>query len=140
MFVPAIDIAGDGVDELSDTIDCEALKLAGREFGEEAFNEIQPRRRGRREVEVHARVLVEPSHNGRMLMGGVVVENDVDVELGRNGTLDFAQKSEKLLVPVAWHAFVEHFTCGDVQGSEQGRRAVTLVVMRHSSSPPLLQR
>ena len=139
MLVPAIDVAGDGVDKLSDTMDCEALKLAGREFGEEAFNEIQPRRRSRREVEVHARVLFEPSHDRRMLMGGVVVENDVDVELGRNGTLDLAQKSEKLLVSVAWHAFVENLARGDVQRSEQGGGAVTLVVVRHGSSPSLLQ-
>ncbi len=84
MFVSTIDVARDGVDELSDTVDGEALKLPCREFGEEALNEIEPRSRGRREVEVHAGVLFEPSHNSCMLMRGVVVENDVDVELGRN--------------------------------------------------------
>ncbi len=84
MFVPTIDVAGDGVDELIDTVNGEALKLPVGEFGEEALNEIEPRSRGRREVKVHTRVLGEPRSDGRMLVGGVVVENDVDVELGRN--------------------------------------------------------
>ncbi len=53
--------------------------------------------------------------------------------------LDPAEESEELLVPVAWHAFVENLTCGDVQRSEQGGGAVTLVIVRHRASPSLFQ-
>ena len=41
-------------------------------------------------MEVDPRVFVEPRPDGRMLVGGVVVENHVDVEFGSHAALDLA--------------------------------------------------
>ena len=139
MFVSPIDVVGDGLDELSDAGDGEAFELPSREFTEEALNEIQPRGGGRGEVELHSRVFLEPYPNSRMLVRGVVVENDVDVELGRDGPLDLTEESQEFLMPMARHAFVEDLASGHVQSSEEGRGTVTFVVMRHRSSTPFLQ-
>ncbi len=43
VFVSAIDVSGDGLNQLSDAVHGEALELAGREFAEEAFDEVEPR-------------------------------------------------------------------------------------------------
>ena len=123
-------VVGDGLDELSDAGDGEAFELPSREFTEEALNEIQPRGGGRGEVELHSRVFLEPYPNSRMLVRGVVVENDVDVELGRDGPLDLTEESQEFLMPMARHAFVEDLASGHVQSSEEGRGTVTFVVMR----------
>ena len=139
VFVSPIDVVGDGLDELSDAGDGEAFELPSREFTEEALNEIQPRGGGRGEVELHSRVFLEPYPNSRMLVRGVVVENDVDVELGRDGPLDLTEESQEFLMPMARHAFVEDLASGHVQSSEEGRGTVTFVVMRHRSSTPFLQ-
>ena len=77
MFVSPIDVVGDGLDQLSDAGHGEALELPSREFTEEALDEIQPRGGGRGEVELHSRVFLKPCPNSRMLVCGVVVENDV---------------------------------------------------------------
>ena len=139
VFVSPIDVVGDGLDELSDAGDGEAFELPSREFTEEALNEIQPRGGGRGEVELHSRVFLEPYPNSRMLVRSVVVENDVDVELGRDGPLDLTEESQEFLMPMARHAFVEDLASGHVQSSEEGRGTVTFVVMRHRSSTPFLQ-
>ncbi len=90
-------------------------------------------------MEPHPRVFLEPRPNGRMLVCGVVVENDVDVEFGRDGPLDLPEESQEFLMPVSRHALVEDLASGHVQSSEEGRGTVTFVVMGHRSSPPFLQ-
>ena len=74
---------------------------------------------------------------GRMLVGGVVVENHVDVEFGSHAALDLAEEPQKLLMPVARQALVDDLPGGYVEGSKECRRAVTFVVMGHGSSAPL---
>ena len=54
------------------------FKSAPGELGEEALDGVEPGARGRREVEDEALMPGEPGANLRMLVGGVVVEDDVD--------------------------------------------------------------
>ena len=70
------------------------------------------------------RVFVEPRPDGRMLVGGVVVENHVDVEFGSHAALDLAEEPQKLLMPVARQALVDDLPGGYVEGSKECRRAV----------------
>ena len=72
-------------------------------------------------------------------VGGVVVENHVDVEFGSHAALDLAEEPQKLLMPVARQALVNDLPGGYVEGSKECRRAVTFVVMGHGSSAPLLE-
>ena len=60
-----------------------ALEAAPGEPGEEALDRVQPGGRGWREVEGEARVPVEPGADLGVLVGGVVVEDDVDRLAGR---------------------------------------------------------
>ena len=83
--------------------------------------------------------LSSPRPDGRMLVGGVVVENHVDVEFGSHAALDLAEEPQKLLMPVARQALVDDLPGGYVEGSKECRRAVTFVVMGHGSSAPLLE-
>src|SRR3954470_22529495 len=77
------------------------------------------------------RVAGEPGHHLRPLVGGVVVEDDVDDLAGRDRRLDGVEEADELLVPVALHAAAEHGPVEHVEGGEQRRRAVALVVMGH---------
>ena len=49
-------------------------------------------------MHVKAGVAVEPAGDHGMLMGGVIVGDDVDVELGRGLLIDGFEKGEPLLV------------------------------------------
>src|SRR5829696_3558695 len=74
----------------------------------------------------------------RLFVGGVVVEDDVDDLAGRDLCLDGVEEADELLVPVALHAVANDGAVEDVEGGEQRRRAVALVVMRHRAGAALL--
>ena len=64
--------------EVGDGPEDAALETALGQDGEEALDGVEPRRGGRREVERPARMARKPSPHGRMLVGGVVVEDRMD--------------------------------------------------------------
>src|SRR4051812_30668151 len=71
-----------------------------------------------------------------MLVGGVVVEDDVDHLAGRHLGLDRVQEAHELLMAVALHVAADDGPVEDVERSEQGRGAMTLVVVRHGAERP----
>ena len=78
VFVGFGDEAIDGSLEIDEGVEDAALEPPPGEFGEEAFDGVEPRRRCWREVENKPLVAIEPSPDFWMLMGGVVVEDDMD--------------------------------------------------------------
>src|SRR5260370_11415053 len=95
------DEAVDGGLEVDDRAKDAALEAAPGEFGEEALDGIEPRARGRGEVEDEARMARQPGLDLRMLMGGVVVDDDVDDLTGGGFRLDRSPEAEEILLPVA---------------------------------------
>ena len=59
---------------------------------EEAFDLIEPRAVGRDEVHVPARSGCQPCLDLRMAVGGVVVDDAVDVQIGGHGLVNLAQE------------------------------------------------
>ena len=51
------------------------------DLGEEAFDQVEPRHRGRREMQVEPGMAFEPSLGLRCLVGGVVVDDQVESHL-----------------------------------------------------------
>ena len=70
--------------KVDDGVEDAALDAFSREGGEEAFDCVEPRCRGRREVERPARMAREPPLDLGMLVGGVVVDDGVDQLSGRH--------------------------------------------------------
>ena len=76
--------AVDGGLEVDEGVEDAALEPALGQLGEEALDRVEPGAGGRREVEGEARMAVEPGAHLRVLVGGVVVEDDVDDLAGRH--------------------------------------------------------
>src|SRR6266446_5915669 len=68
--------------------------LAG-DLGEQPFDEIEPRAGCRREVEMEPGMALEPALHGGCLMGGVVVGNEMQVQMSGRLTVDLFQEPEK---------------------------------------------
>ena len=82
--------------QCGDTLECTAADALAGNFGEEPLDEVHPGRAGRREVQLEARMPVEPSlHLGRLVRRGVV-EHDVDVEVLLDTSVDPPQEREEL--------------------------------------------
>ena len=101
---------------------CEGLRV-GVGLGDEAVDgglEIDDG------VEDKTRVAIEPSPNVRMLVGGIVIENDVDDLTGWRLRLDGVQKSNEFLMTMALHVAADDCAVEDVESGEQRRGAVPL--------------
>ena len=70
--------AVDGSLEIDDGVEDTALQSTPAELGEKPLDGVEPGARGWCEVEDETRVAIEPGANVRMLVGGIVVENNVD--------------------------------------------------------------
>ena len=68
----------DGGDEILDAVEHTAANPFRRDFAKPAFDEIQPRRAGRREVQVKARMRGQPALTFGMRVGAVVVEDQME--------------------------------------------------------------
>src|SRR6202044_3300083 len=102
--------------EIADGAEHAALETPSRELGEGAFDGIEPRGRSRREVQGPARMSLQPFADFGMFVSGIVVDDGMD-------RLAFGDLS-----------------VDEIEGGEQGRGAVALVVMRHRAGAAGLER
>jgi len=77
-----------------------AKRLVGK-CGKPALGEVYPGGVGRREVKGEARVSNKPTLHRRHLVGLIIVEDEVDIEIAGNLVVDLAQETEELLCSVA---------------------------------------
>src|SRR5947207_12291256 len=78
--------------------------LLGDEVGKiakEAFDQVEPGRGGGSEVHVEAGMLGQPPLHLGVLVGGVIVDDQMDVETGRGLAVDALEEGKPLLVAVA---------------------------------------
>ena len=76
--VVVVEEAIDGGLKVSDRVKDAAFEPSLSEGCEEAFGSVEPRGRGRREVEGPARMAGQPLAHSGVLVGGVIVEDRVD--------------------------------------------------------------
>ena len=86
-------------------------------------------------MEDETRMAIEPGADIRMLVGGIIVENDVDDLADRNLRFDSVQKSNEFLMPMPLHVATDDRTVEDIESGEQRRGTVPFVIMRHGSEP-----
>lgn len=123
------DEAGDCFDDVGCGIERSSPDGALGDEREEAFDLVEPRGVGWREMNVPTRPAGEPGPDLRMLVGGAVVDDEMDVKLGRHISFDVTQEGQELLVTMAGFALGDDCADEHVEGSKQGGRATTLVVV-----------
>ena len=114
----------EGVDFLHQIMDAGERTTANSTLGDDAkptFHLIEPRGIGGRVGHLVARPLCQPSADLRMFVGGIVIDDEMDLVGSRNVVIEMTQEGEKFLMAVARLTRGEHFAIGDVQGGEQGR-------------------
>ena len=83
------------------------LDLFFRQQREPALNEVEPGRARRREMDVEARMRRHPAVDARRLVRPVVVEDQMEVELGRHARVNRLQELEKLLAAMPPMTFAD---------------------------------
>src|SRR5205823_7183046 len=107
---------------------------------EEALDSVEPGSGCRGEVEDKSSMFIEPLHDVGVLVGGIVVDDDMDrLFLGHSG-LDDVEKPDEFLMAMALHALADHLALKDIERREQGGDAMALVIMGYGASAPFLHR
>jgi len=90
----------DGAPQREHAAECVGPNSAAFERREPSLNGVEPRSARRREVKLKAGVLREPELHLGCLVGAAVVENDVDGQRARMGTIDLFQEADELFGPM----------------------------------------
>ena len=91
-------------------------------------------------MQLKAGMACQPALDGGMFMGGVVVQNDVDVLAQRNFAVDLLEKLQPLAVGVCWGGVSYDFALQIVQRGKKGHRAVAIVIVGLGADMPSAQR
>jgi len=75
-----LQVLHDGAFQLGDAFESAAPDAVSGELGKEALDHVEPRRRCRCEMQMEARVDLEPALYARSLMGDVVVDDEVKIK------------------------------------------------------------
>ena len=89
------------------------------EVAKKALHHVQPGGARGREVDVEARVPGQPPLDLRVVVGGVVVADEMHLEVCRYLPVDEGEERDPLLVPVARHACADDVAGQRAQGREE---------------------
>src|SRR3546814_6153471 len=101
------------------------------EMGEKALDGSGPLARRRDEVEGPTRMPGQPGADLRLLVGRIIVEDDVDGLVSGHLGFDRVQEPDELLMPVPLHVAADHGTIQDMERGEQGVRKSTRLTSSH---------
>ena len=79
-------------------------KRSNFERREEPFDHVEPGSRSRREVQMEAGMGFEPALYGRRLMRGIVVNDQMEIEIGGRLLVDQSEKAQEFAMSMARHA------------------------------------
>ncbi len=102
-------------DEFGDAAEDPTPNPLVRQVTEEAFHKVEPRTAGWREMHVNARMALEPSLDLRMLVGGIVIRDQVQGFVLGDLSVEHPQKRQPFLVAMARQARGDDTALGDIQ-------------------------
>jgi hypothetical protein len=122
--VGVVEEAVDVIFEFPQGSEYAALETFFGELGEKALDSVEPGSGCRGEVEDKPPMFFEPLHDVGMLVGGIVVDDDMDrLFLGHSG-LDDVEKPDELLMAMALHALADHLALKNIERRKQGGDAM----------------
>jgi hypothetical protein len=89
------------------------------QVAEESFDHVEPTAAGGREVKMKALVARRPALNRRLFVGGIVVDDKVELFVGGRLAIDETQELQPFLMAMTLHASGHHSAVKGVQSGKQ---------------------
>jgi len=86
-----VDVSADGHDEFFQVAENASAKPILSEVAKEAFHHVEPGRAGGSEVQMKARMSLQPALDLGVLVGGIVIADQVKRSIHRDGVVDQAE-------------------------------------------------
>src|SRR5580692_7695146 len=71
----------------------------------------------------------QPGFDLGMFVGGVIVQDQMDVEVGGNVVVQMLEKTQELLMAMAWFALRNHASVKHIEGRKERGGAVAEIVV-----------
>ena len=133
------DVSINGRDQFRYAGEYATMQLLVRNVAEEVLHHVQPQCRGGREVHCDARVLGQPLPHDRMLVGRVVVGDQVQRLVFGRFTVNLLEELESLQMGMTLLAGADGGAIERTHGCKQCRGAIAHVVVRHRLCSPLFE-
>lgn len=115
--------------EILDAGEDASVNRSAAELREPAFDGIDARGTRRREMNAQPGVVVKESENSSSLVGAAVLEDDLQIQVGRRLLVDLPRESAKLLRAMPLRYPSDDLASGDIESRKEVRGAVPLVIM-----------
>ncbi len=132
------DISEDACFESFDAGEDAPPELILGEVAEESFDHVEPAAAGGREVKMEALVARRPALDCRMFVGGIIVDDQVELFVGGRLAIDETQELQPFLMAMPLHAGGHHAAVQRVECGKQRGGAVSLVIVGHGLGTALL--
>jgi len=139
LFVVVVQVFPNGLLQLIGASEGSSAQAFLRQFTEPSLDQVVPGGTGGRRMKEKAAMLGQPNIHARMSAGTVIVQDQMQRQHGWRFSVQFAEITEKLLVPMPRHAFAQHDSLQDIQGHKQRRGPVTSLVMFQRAASTLLR-
>jgi len=139
ILVPVVDVKADVPDECGDVVEGAATNRLAGEDPEPGLNEIEPGSALRSEVQMDARVLLEPLADGGCGVSAGVVEDDVEFLATEPGG-DCLEELQELRSVGLGAALADHSPARHLEGGIQTRDSCASVVVSLASREPRADR
>jgi hypothetical protein len=138
--VPGIEEIEDGALQLGHAAKGAAAHRLLFEFGEPAFDQVEPTGTGGNEVEHEAGMTLQPAPHPSVAVGAVVVEDQVQDLVAGKLVVESPQELQELLMTVAGVALANDPALHNMQRGEQRGDAVPLIVVGVGAAAAGLER
>jgi hypothetical protein len=135
MVVRILDVVIDFLDQFLDAAKGSPAKSSLRDAIEPDLHLIQPRGIGWSEVYVEPWPCGEAASNSQMFVRGVIIHDDVHLQVLRDVLFNLPDKTQIFLVPVTRSTFREHFAVRRVQCGEQRGGSVASIILSLLHNP-----
>ena len=88
----------DGSDQFRDALETAAANPLVGNLSKPTLDQIQPRTRRRDEVDVESGMAAHPGFDPRVLVGCVIVHDQMQIEIGRRLGVDLVEETNEFLV------------------------------------------
>ncbi len=116
--VVVVEVVVDGHLQLDDGVEHAATDALSGDLGKETFDQVEPRRRGRREMQLEPGMAFKPPLDLRRLVGGVVVDDQVESQVLGRRAVDLVQEADEFLMAMLLHALADDRAVEHVQRRE----------------------
>ena len=129
MAIVGLDVFHNGLDQLRHAAESLTPDALLGDLTKPTLHLIEPGRARRGEVEMGSGTTAKPGGHLWGFVGAVIIEHQVDVEMGWNLFVDGGEEAQELLMAMLTVAAANDFAGGNVEGGKERSRAMSEVIV-----------